>query len=354
MTGALERPEVAGAVARVAPVSVVPLHADGFPGRPGLMGRRAGGRSWSPRFVTVSHRREGQALIVESIDERAQLALVTTIEVGDAMTVTATLTNTAARRYSLDALTITLPLPAHADELLRFDGRWAREFQPVRSPWTAVRCCRRTSEAARRTSVCHCSSPAPTASANGAARCGASMWHGARTTPCSPSASPTAADTCKAASCCTPARSFSNPASRTPHPWSWRCTPTAASRRPPGDSIDSCDRARRIRPRRDRSCSTPGRPSTSTTTPSGCVSSPTSPPPSVSSGSSSTTDGSGRDATTRPGSVTGGFRPMCTPTGWRRSSTTSPGSGWSSGSGSSPRWSTPTANCCGRIPSGRW
>ena len=53
------------------------------------------------------------------------------------MTVTATLTNTAARRYSLDALTITLPLPAHADELLRFDGRWAREFQPVRSPWTA-------------------------------------------------------------------------------------------------------------------------------------------------------------------------------------------------------------------------
>ena len=135
MTRALERPEVAGAVARVAPVSVVPLHADGFPGRPGLMGRRAGGRSWSPRFVTVSHRREGQALIVESIDERAELALVTTIDVGDALTVTATLTNTAARRYSLDALTITLPLPSHADELLRFDGRWAREFQPVRSPW---------------------------------------------------------------------------------------------------------------------------------------------------------------------------------------------------------------------------
>ncbi len=135
MAGALERPDVAGAMGQVAPVGVVPLHADGFPGRPGLLGRRAGGRSWSPRFATVAHRSDGQVLIVESIDERAELRLVTTIDVGDALTVTATLTNTAARRYSLDALTITLPLPAEADELLRFDGRWAREFHPVRSSW---------------------------------------------------------------------------------------------------------------------------------------------------------------------------------------------------------------------------
>jgi alpha-galactosidase len=135
LAAALGRPQVGGAMAQVAPVSVVPLHADGFPGRPGLMGRRAGGRSWSPRFAPVSHRRDGQALIVESIDEQAELQLVTTIDVGDALTVKATLTNTAARRYSLDALTITLPLPHGADELLRFDGRWAREFHPVRSPW---------------------------------------------------------------------------------------------------------------------------------------------------------------------------------------------------------------------------
>ena len=132
LAGALGRPSVAGAMAHVAPVGIVPLHADGFPGRPGLMGRRAGGRAWAPRFEAVSHRRDGQALIVESVDERAELALLTTIDVGDALTVKATLTNTGDRRYSLDALTITLPVPSHAGEILRFEGRWAREFQPVR------------------------------------------------------------------------------------------------------------------------------------------------------------------------------------------------------------------------------
>jgi len=135
MAEALGRPSVTGAIAQVAPLGIVPLHSEGFPGRPGLMGRRAGGQAWAPRFRTVSHRREGQALIVESADERAGLALTTTIDVGAALTVTAALTNTADRRYSLDALTITLPVPSHAGELLRFEGRWAREFHPVRSVW---------------------------------------------------------------------------------------------------------------------------------------------------------------------------------------------------------------------------
>jgi alpha-galactosidase len=132
LAGVLGRPSVAGAMAHVAPVGIVPLHADGFPGRPGLMGRRAGGRAWAPRFEAVSHRRDGRALIVESVDERAELALLTTIDVGDALTLKATLTNTGNRRYSLDALTITLPVPSYASEILRFEGRWAREFQPVR------------------------------------------------------------------------------------------------------------------------------------------------------------------------------------------------------------------------------
>jgi alpha-galactosidase len=132
LAGALGRPSVAGAMAHVAPVGIVPLHAEGFPGRPGLVGRRAGGRAWAPRFEAVSHRRDGRTLIVESVDERAELALVITIDVGDALTVRATLTNTGDRRYSLDALTITLPVPSHAGEILRFEGRWAREFQPVR------------------------------------------------------------------------------------------------------------------------------------------------------------------------------------------------------------------------------
>jgi alpha-galactosidase len=136
LDAALGRGAVAGALGSVAPVSVVPLHADGFAGRPGIAGRRGGGRAWSPRFVPVGHRLLDGELTVEAVDEVAGLALTTSIAVDDVLRVRVSLTNIAEQRYSLDALTVTLPLPESADELLRFEGRWAREFQPVRTPWT--------------------------------------------------------------------------------------------------------------------------------------------------------------------------------------------------------------------------
>jgi alpha-galactosidase len=136
LSPALSRPSVAGALAAVAPVSIVPLHADGFVGRPGLVGHRGGGRDWAPRFVSTGHRVvDGHTLTVESVDDVAGLALTTEISVGDVLSVQLTVANTGDRRYSLDALTVSLPLPDAADELLRFDGRWAREFHPVRTPW---------------------------------------------------------------------------------------------------------------------------------------------------------------------------------------------------------------------------
>jgi alpha-galactosidase len=148
MSRSLDRPEVAGSMSAVAPVSIVPLHSEGFPGRPGLEGRRAGGRAWSPRFEPRSHRLDvtngvrhqsshpRTTLVVESTDIEAQLDLRTTITVGDVLEVHLQLTNTASRRYSLDALTVTLPLASAAAELLGFEGRWAREFHPVRTVWT--------------------------------------------------------------------------------------------------------------------------------------------------------------------------------------------------------------------------
>ncbi len=132
---ALGRPTVAGALGAVAPISVVPLHADGFVGRPGIAGRRGGGRAWSPRFVPTAHHVVDGVLTVEAIDEIAGLSLTTTISVGDVLGVRVAVANVGDRRYSLDALTVSLPLPDTADELLRFDGRWAREFHPVRSAW---------------------------------------------------------------------------------------------------------------------------------------------------------------------------------------------------------------------------
>ena len=136
LDAAVDRPVVAGAMDGVAPLSVVPLHADGFPGRPGLFGRRPGGHSWAPRFVPAGDRIDGNTLLVDAVDERAGLSLCVAIDLGDVLAVSATLTNAdPTTRYVLDGLTLTLPLPQHADELLTFDGRWAREFHPVREHW---------------------------------------------------------------------------------------------------------------------------------------------------------------------------------------------------------------------------
>lgn len=146
ITEALRLSVQQGSLDVVAPVSVVPEHGSGFQGRPGLQGHRRGGRQWAPRFTTTSVREfvsesvsdAGAAGVrVESVDTVAQLQLVVTVTLGDVLAVDCALTNTGDTRYLLDALHPTLPLPAHASELLTFDGRWTREFHPVRREWAS-------------------------------------------------------------------------------------------------------------------------------------------------------------------------------------------------------------------------
>ena len=48
----------------------------------------------------------------------------------------AVLTNDADEVFGLDALLLTLPVPAVATELLDFTGRWARERSPQRTAFT--------------------------------------------------------------------------------------------------------------------------------------------------------------------------------------------------------------------------
>jgi len=126
-----------GTVDSVAPVSTVPEHGSGFTGRPGLVGRRGGGLAWAPRFSAVSHHLsdDGTRLSVEAVDAVAKLGLNVTIVLDDVLHIWATVTNAGDRRYSLDGLTVTLPVAEHASELLSFEGRWSREFQPLRSDW---------------------------------------------------------------------------------------------------------------------------------------------------------------------------------------------------------------------------
>jgi alpha-galactosidase len=136
---ALERPIVHGGIDVVAPCSLVPEHGAGWPGRPGLSGRRADGSGWAPRFIPAAdpfaarHR-----FIVASVAAPDGLAMSTSMElerVSGALVVQLTLTNVGDTPYELDRLAITLPVPGYAGELLTFEGRWTREFHERRAAW---------------------------------------------------------------------------------------------------------------------------------------------------------------------------------------------------------------------------
>ena len=133
---ALDRPLVHAAPDAVAPVSVVPEHGSGFPGRPGLLGSRPDGRHWAPRFRPAGHSLEGGRLTVEARDDVAGLALTTTISLDEALSVRVGLANLSPDQpYRLHGLSVTLPLPERATELMTFAGRWSRELHPARRPW---------------------------------------------------------------------------------------------------------------------------------------------------------------------------------------------------------------------------
>lgn len=131
----------------VAPrVAVLPEPHTGWTGRPGLSGSFSG-EGWSPRFTVREASLDGAALDGEvaagagtarftAIDDRAwlQLVLEVRLESSGLVALRATLTNLRDAAYCLDDLTLTLPVPLEASELLDFTGRHNRERVPQRSP----------------------------------------------------------------------------------------------------------------------------------------------------------------------------------------------------------------------------
>lgn len=118
------------------PVPVVAQLTEGWMSRPGVVGSSEGTR-WAPLFREAVYSVEGGALRCEAVDSEYSLGLAIELEVLPSGLVRerATLTNRSSEAYRLDALEVALPVPAHADEVLDFTGRWALERVPQRHPF---------------------------------------------------------------------------------------------------------------------------------------------------------------------------------------------------------------------------
>ena len=145
-------PKQPGSVDVTAPIAVVPQHGDGCFARPGLAGHRPGGRHFAPRFSQPKVAVSAHSLSVVSTDSSAELSLCCEIALCESgvLLIKAKVTNNGTNRYLLDTLSITLPLPKSAEELVTMTGSWAHEFSMHRQSflhgaWTAENRTGRTS-----------------------------------------------------------------------------------------------------------------------------------------------------------------------------------------------------------------
>jgi alpha-galactosidase len=126
-------------------VSVVPEESTAWLGTPGLTGNR-NGRDFSTAFrpvaVTVGEHDARGGLSSSSIEIRAEdrfagldLELEVELFSNGLLRMRAAVTNTAQGVYALDALNLVLPVPAEAQEILDFSGRYARERVALRRPF---------------------------------------------------------------------------------------------------------------------------------------------------------------------------------------------------------------------------
>ena len=143
------RPVVANTPDVATRLSLLPEQHTGWLGRPGLSGNRDDGGAWSPWFRVVSVdtgttvERDGLITLpggtvrIVARDDEAALEVAFEIELTPqgVLRIAATLTNHGAT-YRLNDLSLALPVPVRARELLDFAGRWGKERTPQRSALT--------------------------------------------------------------------------------------------------------------------------------------------------------------------------------------------------------------------------
>lgn len=146
-------PNAANGVDQPVPVALLPESWTGWTGTVGLAGHR-GGSSWSTRFVVstvTASIADGIAVggvrvaepgaspergyvEIEAVDRDASLRLRLEIELTaeGVLRTRAQVTNEHTEEFTVDGLTLALPVPPTATEILDLAGRWAAERSPQR------------------------------------------------------------------------------------------------------------------------------------------------------------------------------------------------------------------------------
>jgi alpha-galactosidase len=118
-------------------VSMIPEQSAGWLGHPGLAGHRDG-RAWSSAFRMTGIDQSLVAVRMHGLDREADLELTVDLELlpGGVLRARARLTSVTPGTYWLEHLTVFLPVPADAVELLDFTGHHLRERSPQRTAFT--------------------------------------------------------------------------------------------------------------------------------------------------------------------------------------------------------------------------
>ncbi len=145
--GPLSEPELAAAARGLIPPvpqavideplqhGLLPERALGYRGRPGLSGFRPDG-DLRPQLRLASVEATSAGVVISLTDDVAALAVRSVWQLDDSglLLVHHEVTNTGTTAYQLAELAVVLPVPATAEEIMDFSGRWCRERAPQRRP----------------------------------------------------------------------------------------------------------------------------------------------------------------------------------------------------------------------------
>ena len=116
------------------PFTLCPEEGVGNFSTPGIEGHR-NGKDWSPVFVTQKVTKKKNDITIISEDNIAQLRLTSKLILDETGVLQCqnSLTNLGDEPYQVNRLSVTLPIPERALELMAFSGRWIKEFFPHRT-----------------------------------------------------------------------------------------------------------------------------------------------------------------------------------------------------------------------------